>query len=201
MEPGAAPLPAAHYFETDVAFNALYPAAISQHARRHWTPLKVAKIAADFLRTGAGNKVLDIGSGAGKFCLAAAYFHPDTFYYGIEQRPRLVAEAQRLQQQLSLANVSFEAGNVKHFDLQAFDHFYFYNAFYENLADAERIDEEVGCSAALYEQYSYYLYKQLRNCRPGTRLVTYHSLESEIPPEFHLVHTEINEYLKCWIKV
>ncbi|HPZ86867.1 MAG TPA: methyltransferase domain-containing protein [Flavihumibacter sp.] len=192
---------AAHYFESDASFNSLYPDTISQHARRHWTPLKVAKIAADFLRSGSGNKVLDIGSGAGKFCLTAAWFHPDTLYYGIEQRAWLVEAANLLRDQLAIPNVQFDAGNIKDLNLQQYDHFYFYNAFYENLAEAERIDDEIGCSTALYEQYSYHLYKQFRQCPAGTRLVTYHSLESEIPAEFHLVHTHINDYLKCWIKV
>lgn len=201
MDPSTTPASGEAFFADDAAFNTLFPASVSQHARRHWTPLKVAKIAAAFLHNGKGCRVLDIGSGAGKFCLAAAHFHPDTNWYGVEQRGWLVDTARDLQQQLGLTNVFFESGNIRDLTLSRYDHFYFYNAFYENLADTEKIDAEIGCSTSLFEQYSYHLYKQFRLCKPGTRLVTYHSLESEIPPEFHLVHTEINDYLKCWIKV
>ena len=52
-------------FSSDAQFNLLYPASIQQLADRHWTPLSVAEIAADFLATGEGARILDIGSGVG----------------------------------------------------------------------------------------------------------------------------------------
>ncbi len=189
------------WFESDPAFHALYPPAIRQMARRHWTPLKVARLAAAFLRTSASDKILDIGSGAGKFCLTAAFQYPDTQFFGIEQRPWLVEEANGARRRLGLTNVHFQAANLTETDLRPFTHFYFYNSFYENLATAEKIDQDLPCSLELFDRYSYHLYKHLRRCPAGTRLVTYHSLETEIPRDFHLVRTEINDYLKCWIKV
>ena len=64
------------FFNDDLHFNQLFPKNIQAKAARHWTPLEVAKTAADFLAPHNDVHVLDIGSGIGKFCLAAAYHKP-----------------------------------------------------------------------------------------------------------------------------
>ena len=75
------------WFIDDEKFHQLYPLHIQKLADKHWTPLKVAKYAVDFLVPEAGAKVLDIGSGAGKFCLAAgiktAGFRRSQFYFPV----------------------------------------------------------------------------------------------------------------------
>jgi tRNA G46 methylase TrmB len=78
------------WFASDILFNSLYPDSIQSLAQKHWTPLDVAKKAADFLAVSHEVKILDIGSGSGKFCLTAAYHHPDINFYGVEQRKNLV---------------------------------------------------------------------------------------------------------------
>jgi SAM-dependent methyltransferase len=169
--------------------------------RRHWTPLLVAQKAAAFLRTGPGVKILDIGSGCGKFCLAAGYYYPDTQFTGVEQRAYLTEVANTALKTLGLKNVNLLTANITEITFKDYQHFYFYNSFYENLAETEKIDQAIPYSKELFEQYSYYLYKQLREARKGTRLVTYHSVETEIPDEYQIVQTDVNDYLKCWIKV
>jgi hypothetical protein len=189
------------WFSSEAQFNALYPEPIRQKTRRHWTPLLVAQKAAAFLRTGPGEKILDIGSGCGKFCLAAAYYQPDTQYIGVEQRTYLTEEANTALKKLGLKNVSFLTANITEITFKDYQHFYFYNSFYENLAETEKIDQAIPFSKELFDQYSYYLYKQLREAKKGTRLVTYHSMETEVPGEYQIVQSEINDYLKFWIKV
>ena len=122
------------WFASDEQFNQLYPLSIQALARRHWTPLSVARKAAGFLAAENNVRILDIGSGVGKFCLAAAYYKPKAFYYGIEQRKSLVSHAEKAREILHLQNVSFVDGNFTQLDFRKYDHFYFYNAFYENLA-------------------------------------------------------------------
>lgn len=190
-----------NWFSSDTHFNTLYPESIRQKSRRQWTPLLVAEKAAAFLRTGAGSRILDIGSGCGKFCLAAGYYFPDTTFIGVEQRAYLTDEANKALATLQLKNVSFHTANITNIVLKDFQHFYFYNSFYENLAETEKIDEDIPFSKELFKAYNYYLYRQLRLCRKGTRLVTYHSAETEIPDEYQIVQTDINDYLKCWIKI
>jgi SAM-dependent methyltransferase len=189
------------WFSSDAQFNTLFPEPIRKMTRRHWTPLLVAQKAAAFLRTGPGVKILDIGSGCGKFCLAAGYYYPDTQFTGVEQRAYLTEVANTALKTLGLKNVNLLTANITEITFKDYQHFYFYNSFYENLAETEKIDQAIPYSKELFEQYSYYLYKQLREARKGTRLVTYHSVETEIPDEYQIVQTDVNDYLKCWIKV
>jgi hypothetical protein len=50
-------------FSDDLAFNKLYPPRVQAKATQHWTPIDVAKCAADFLVPEDDVHVLDIGSG------------------------------------------------------------------------------------------------------------------------------------------
>jgi hypothetical protein len=102
---------------------------------------------------------------------------------------------------LELGNVKFLHGNFTELDLGRYDHFYFYNAFYENLVGTDKIDNSIHYSSELYHYYNRYLYRQLEKMPAGTRLATYHSLEDEVPPGYHVVGSEAGNLLKCWIKV
>lgn len=192
---------AANWFDSDEQFNHLYPHNIQILARRHWTPLTIAQKAAYFLASEPNTRVLDIGSGVGKFCLSAAYYKPNASFFGVEQRGSLISYAESARMELQLANVSFMHGNFTQLDLRNYDHFYFYNSFYENLAGTAKIDDSIEYSGELYNYYNRYLYKQLEQLPAGTRLATYHSLEDEIPRGFHIVGSDSDHLLKYWIKV
>ncbi|MES2004469.1 MAG: class I SAM-dependent methyltransferase [Bacteroidota bacterium] len=189
------------WFASDNQFHQLYPAAVHTQASMHWTPLHIARKAAEFLAVEKQTKILDIGSGTGKFCLAAAYYYPDASYYGIEQRGDMVAYADTARAILSLPQVSFIHENILRIDLGEYDHFYFFNAFFENLDDSYKIDDSVTYSRELYAQYSRYLFKQLDKKPSGTRLATFHSTENEIPGEYHQVGSAADDLLKFWIKI
>ena len=96
------------WFSSDMIFNSVYPPHIREVAQKHWTPLEVAMKAADYLASSPGTKVLDIGSGSGKFCFTAANFHPDTQFYGVEQRKELVDLCNNLKENFKLANITFK---------------------------------------------------------------------------------------------
>lgn len=189
------------WFASDILFNSLYPDPIQLLAQKHWTPLDVAKKAADFLAVSHEVKILDIGSGSGKFCLTAAHYHPSFDFYGVEQRKDLVALCNDLKIKLDLKNVFFINENVANIDFKEYDHFYFYNSFYENIEGTQKIDNNVTYSEKLYDYYNLCLYKQLNKKPSGTRLVTFHSFGNEIPPGYEVVHTDYEDYLKFWIKV
>ena len=189
------------WFSSDEQFNQLYPLSLQVMAARHWTPLSVVRKSANFLAAENGVRILDIGSGVGKFCLGAAYYKPKAFYYGVEQRKSLIGHAECAKEMLPLENVSFIYGNFTQLDFKNFDHFYFYNAFYENLSGTDRIDESIDYSGELYNYYNRYLYKQLELKPAGTRLATFHSLEDEVPQSYHVVGSEFDNLLKFWIKV
>ncbi|MBI3139605.1 MAG: class I SAM-dependent methyltransferase [Sphingobacteriales bacterium] len=189
------------WFDTDDQFNQLYPVSIQALARRHWTPLGVARKAAKFLAAENKARILDIGSGVGKFCLSASYYYPGAFYYGVEQRKSLIGHAEAAREILQADQVSFIHGNFTQLELKNFDHFYFYNAFYENLTGTDKIDDSIDYSGELYNYYNRYLFRQLEQKPGGTRLATFHSLEEEIPQNYHEVGSEFDNLLKFWIKV
>lgn len=195
------PNPVNKWFNSDKIFNQLYPLPIQLLSQRHWTPLAVARKAAGFLAEKNGARILDIGSGVGKFCLSAAYYQPNCSFYGVEQRKNLIDYAETSREILHLNNVSFIYGNFTQLDFRNYDHFYFYNAFYENLAGTDKIDDKIDYSRELYNYYNRYLFKLLEQKPSGTRLATFHSLEDEIPEGYHNVETGMDSLLKFWIKI
>lgn len=191
----------ATWFSSDEQFHHLYPLTIRQLAHRHWTSLAVAELVAKFLSPSPAAKVLDIGSGVGKFCLTGAYYNGSAQFYGIEQRKDLVGHANTAKKILGLANVHFMHGNFTQLDFSQYDHFYFYNAFYEHLTDTDKIDEHITFSTSLYNYYNRYLYKKLDAMPAGTRLATFHTLEDRVPPGYCLAESHIGTLLKFWIKI
>src|SRR5690606_5361463 len=103
-------------------------------------------------------------------------------------------------ERLHLENVSFLHANFTQLDFKNYNHFYFYNAFYENLAGTDKIDNSIEYSGGLFNYYNRYLFKQLEQKPGGTRIATFHSLEDEIPKNYHVVGSEFDNLLKFWIK-
>ena len=189
-----------YWFSSDTQFHKLYPDSVRLLSRNHWTALSVARKAANFLAAENGARILDIGSGIGKFCLAAAYYKPGALYFGVEQRSDLVEFGETARLRLGLNNVTFIHGNFTQVDFENYDHFYFYNAFYENVANAEKIDDNIPYSIELYNYYNYYLYKQLEKMPPGTRVATFYGTEEIMPPGYHVGGSDMDDLLKYWVR-
>jgi hypothetical protein len=187
------------YLSNDCRFNELFPRVIQKRAKRHWTPVEIIEMSVDFLAE-KDCKILDIGSGVGKFCLVGARYYPEASFYGIEQRKELYLYAQEAKAATQVDNASFIHGNFTQTDLSGYDGFYFYNSFFENLVDQDQIDNKVEYSTSLYNYYCRFLFKKLEKSASGTRLVTYHSLEDEVPPCFQLVDASMDLMLKMWIR-
>ena len=189
------------FFVSEARFNTLYPSSKHRLSDQHWTPIPIARAAAGFLGQDAGCRILDIGAGIGKFCLVAAAQQPRCHFVGIEQRKNLVRFAESARRQMGAQNVSFLTGDFQQVDFSHFDHFYFFNSFYENLA-AEKswIDNKVAHSLSLYEYYTNRLQERLAGVPAGTRLVTYHSFHEVVPASFKLVGSARDTMLRYWIK-
>jgi SAM-dependent methyltransferase len=189
------------WFLSDAQLHYLYPESIQLLARKHWTPLSITQMVVEFLTPVHGARVLDIGSGVGKFCLAAAYYKPDAFFSGVEQRKDLTEHAEFARAMLGLKNAYFINSNFTQVDFKQYDHFYFYNSFYENLADTDKIDDSISYSGELYNLYNRFLYKKLDEMPSGTRLATFHCLEDKIPAGYHMIESKVGCLLKFWLKV
>lgn len=183
----------------DPLFNTLYPWRIKKLSERHWTPVEVAKLVADYLVDKPNCKVLDIGSGAGKFCLIGAASTKGRFY-GVEQRDGLIKLSQRIAKTHNINNVEFIHSNITQISFSNYDAFYFYNPFYENIDDSHLIDRKIVLDEKLYVSYTEYVENQLKKTPIGTRLVTYWSMWAEIPESFDLEFTAYNGNLNFWVK-
>jgi len=187
------------YFRKDATFDTLYPGHIRELSQLHWTGLGIALEASNFL-AGPGARVLDIGSGVGKFCVAAGVYHAETSFYGIEQRKDLHGYAESAKEQIGVQNVFFRHGNLTSLNYDEYDHFYFYNSFYENIEPGSRIDYAVHTSYELYSTYTFHIREMLDSKPAGTRLVTYHTPDKQVPAGYKLVDNSYSRYLKMWIK-
>jgi tRNA A58 N-methylase Trm61 len=187
------------WFANDKDFDGLYPQHVAKLSRPHWTPIAVAKEVSHFLAE-PGKKILDIGSGAGKFCLIAAASHKDASFYGIEQRLNLVHIAEEMQQKLQLPNAHFIHGNITDVNFSDFDHFYFYNSFYEQLPYVDKIDLDISFSKKHFDYYTSYLFTQLDKLPAGTRLATYHAQPDQVPNTYQLIRQAFTNRLEFWIK-
>ncbi len=184
----------------DHDFNAIYPARISRLARKHWSSVSVSKLASAFLADRPGTRVLDIGSGAGKFCMIGAT-NTKGHFTGVEQRGELVALSTQLSASYRIHNVKFIHANITSIKFTDYNAFYFYNSFYENIDMLNSIDGTVRLAAHLYRQYSVYLVEQLASLPLGTRLVTFCSPLNIVPHTFKLQDSANEGQLRFWEKV
>ncbi|MBK8558058.1 MAG: methyltransferase domain-containing protein [Lewinellaceae bacterium] len=184
---------------SDETFDRLYSASVQKIAAFYFTPVEVAKAAAAFLVTAPGKKVLDIGSGAGKFCMVGASCTEGAFT-GIEQRQQLHLVASELTAKHQIQNVQFLHSNIIDIRFDQFDAVYFYNAFYENIWSDFMIDQTTETHRDLYFSYSKFVREQLDSMPPGTRLVTYFSFLEEVPASYSLQQSLFDDKLKMWVK-
>ncbi|HRG52129.1 MAG TPA: methyltransferase domain-containing protein [Bacteroidia bacterium] len=183
----------------DNDFNAIYPEWVRTHAQRHWTPLEISKKVAEFLVDKPGTKVLDIGSGPGKFCMAGATFTKGHFT-GVEQRYSLVKLSKKLAQSYRIKNIDFIHANITSIKFKDYESFYFYNSFHENIDFTAKIDNTIEPSVELYNLYHKYVREQLSLAPIGTRLATYWSAMKEIPSSYKIKCSFLDGILLFWEK-
>src|SRR5262245_2791350 len=79
---------------SDGSFDSVYDEEIRALSEEHWTPVAVAARAARILTFAGATRILDVGSGVGKFCIVGALCTAARFV-GVERRHRLVSIARR----------------------------------------------------------------------------------------------------------
>lgn len=187
------------YAHEDDRFDLMFPPEIRELSDRHWTPVKVARRAAEFLVSEPGTRVLDIGCGPGKFCIVGALATAGRFT-GVEQRLRLFEVARSTVEQAKIPNAEIIHGNVTEMNFSNFDAFYLFNPFEENLETMMKIDALVNLSSELYEKYTEYVARQLTLAPLGTRLVTYCGSCEEVPLGYECLDASLDQGLKFWEK-
>ena len=183
----------------DTFFNTMYPTEIRPLAETHFTHIHIAKMATEFLVQKTGTKVLDIGSGAGKFCMIGASLS-DGFFTGVELRKKFYDLSQRLLKKYKISNAQFIQANITSIDFQDYDAFYLFNPFYENILKYEKMDDSLELENELYDIYSNYVKEQLDKMPVGTRVATYFSAYDEIPDSYKKQFNDDQEKITFWEK-
>ena len=177
---------------TDDAFDALVPDAVRHLSTMHWSPIAVATRVAEVVALRDDDRLLDVGSGAGKLCCAGALSSRGT-WSGVEHNGTLVAIARRLAAALGVEErARFVHGDAFAIDWDAFDVLYFYNPFEQPLFGGVR---ERGRIARVQAR--------LAGLHAGLRVVTLNGLGGELPASFELVSCErvvgVGLELACWV--
>ena len=187
---------------TDEVFDLIYPNTLKETIEFHFTPIEVVLMAARFLSTTPDSSVMDIGSGAGKFCLIAASAYPAR-YTGIEIRSNMVALANQIKSDYFIPEFStahFIQSNIVEVDFKPYQSFYHFNAFYEHKDPSGIIDTSIALDKTLYKKYSEYVKSQLAKKPKGTKLATYFSYGDEVPENYKIVEKAIDGKLLLWVK-
>lgn len=184
---------------SDKEFDKVYKPKIRFVSQIHFTPVEVAKLASQYLANEDGTRILDIGSGCGKFCFMGA-MTTNGIFTGVELRTTFHDEAVKMALESGLNNIHFIHANIMDILFDDYDAFYIFNPFQENISVMDRIDDEIPLNRALYDQYSAYVEEQLDTKPSGTRLATYFSFRKEIPPSYQKVSSHFGDKLVFWEK-
>lgn len=188
--------------DPDYEFDQVYPDRVRAVSSRFWTPARVAVRAASLLVSGPETRVLDVGAGVGKFCILGAAATGATFV-GIEQRHHFVGLAADAAAAFDVRSATFRAGAFDTVRADAFDAFYFFNPFQENLLGPDaHLDDSVPLSLERFRHDTLKAVRMLSEARAGTRVVTYHGMGVRMPPGFTRIEQESHRsgHLELWIK-
>ena len=187
------------FTESDSEFDKIYPIRFQKISKVHWTPVEVIKTAINWLEVNNAKKILDIGSGVGKFCITGSILSKIAFV-GVEKRKNLFLQSKKTASFFKRKNVSFINDNITNINFQEFDAFYYFNPFCEQIAYSGWIDQKLDFSEEKYKCYENYVIEQLSTMPIGTKVITYCSDDLVLPGSYSLRNIMFNGQLLLWIK-
>jgi precorrin-6B methylase 2 len=185
----------------DVRFDRVFPNWARRVSPMHFTELHVVKRAVELLDPRRGDVVLDVGSGAGKFCLAGSLM-TQAHFLGIEQRANLVDAANSAAALLGADRVTFSVKDALELDWRTFPMLYLFNPFEENVMPVgHRIDDVPAHSKQRYKKVVGTAAEKLAQMPRGTRVVTFHGMGAPMPDNYEMEHQSIIEVgtLELWV--
>lgn len=185
----------------DALFDRVYPPHVQRVSRQFWTPVDVAIAASRWLAEVGCRAPLDVGAGAGKFCIVASLSMRQAVT-GLEHRAELVDVA-RTAAVAYCADVECVHGDLESIDASRFDALYFFNPFAENLFDAgDRLDDAVELSEERCFRDLGTVERWLDTAVRGTCIVTYHGFGGRIPATYQLARAcrAGGDHLRLWVK-
>jgi SAM-dependent methyltransferase len=188
----------------DRAFDIFLPEDLGKLSADQWTPLEVAVAAASWLHEFDVRRVVDIGSGPGKFCIDAA-LAGDCEFVGLEQNSRFVAVARSLARLFGVQNrVRFVQGLLGEIVVPEADAYYLYNPFAQHLwMPSDAHGTGVTPNYERYRRDVMTAQDMLRHARMGTVVITYNGFGGLMPSSFEpcRVDRELPCVLRMWRKL
>lgn len=185
---------------SDRAFDRLLPRELQIISCTYWTPLAVAMRAAQWFDECNVESVIDIGSGAGKFCVAAA-LSGRAHFVGLEQRASLIAAARDLARLLDVSErVKFLHGTFGETRLPEADAYYLFNPFGENLFGPEDVlDDAVQLGDARYRRDIAAVEELLRGAPAGTLVLIYNGFGGSVPASYQQIR--VDQTMPCTLRL
>ncbi len=181
-------------------FDAIFSPEIKALSDRHWTTVFIAKISADYFCNQKHAKVLDIGSGAGKFCFVGATLHPKSEFHGVDIRQNLIDASNEIKNTYAVNNTTFFQQDVLAMNFIGYDGIYLFNPFQEKIDTSSIIDKDSSVDVEKYITYTSHIYYELHKVAVGTKLVAYFSEDFCIPKSFKLIASHMKGELKFYLK-
>jgi predicted RNA methylase len=198
----AVPTASPYILSSDVEFDSAYDMQIRELSAQHWTPVQVAARAAHLLTRAGANRVLDVGSGAGKFCIVGA-LSTDAEFVGVERRGYLVDIAKQTALKFGVDRATFVHASANGFSFEGFNGVYLYNPFYEQISTfLVQIDGAIERSALVYRDFVRSTMDKLAAMAPPVAVVTYNGFGGPMPPGYEFCGDEPagNDQLELWVK-
>jgi SAM-dependent methyltransferase len=186
---------------SDLSFDRFLTDDVQRASDLHWTPIAVAVRIANWLDGAGARSVVDVGSGPGKFCVAAALAGRCSFT-GIEQRSRLVREARALAHTFGVDDrVQFVHGALDLGTIPLADAYYLFNPFGENLFGRnEHLDDDVELNPKRYLRDVALMEEFFAAAPAGTLVVKFHGFGGRMPQSYTLLVDEPQTELRIWKK-
>ena len=185
------------------AFDRWLPEELRDRSLEYWTPLPVLARVAEWLRETQVRTVVDIGSGAGKFCVATALLTSCRFI-GLEQRASLVDTARALATLFDVADrVTFLKGDFGALPTPVADAYYLYNPFGEYDFDSERYAElDVPFNDQTLARDLFAMTHLLSLAPAGTLVITYNGFGGALPRSYEQIAVDVRFpcALRLWRK-
>jgi SAM-dependent methyltransferase len=128
-----------------------YPRRYAELSPIHWTPITVTRRAAGLLSRGSSSRILDVGSGVGKFCMIAALTTPGVFV-GVERCGEMVDVASEVARRARVATARFIHARAEDIDWSNFDGFYFFNPYADLQCSRDMCFQPGGANALDYRR-------------------------------------------------